>query len=281
MIKKCNRIKFILLIGSLFLISGCAFNDLASLSKRNAQIQEYSRQNNQAAIFLSEASTTNLVRISSKLVDELKTEVENTVIYPMNKSKEFLDRNSLLLGLPTENQKNVVTQILSTNSQERAKAKKKQEKILDKESELVQNARVDEKELQTKGAFYEKEQREALWKRIKWISISFGALIGLAGIIALPFLFPAFGGILVSLAPSLSSIFRVVPKSTLENKVKGISEIREYIKQEINREKETNSEDSIKSQIYQDIYEAFKKKLSENELGADRAIIDYFRNKLK
>lgn len=281
MIKKCNRIKFILLIGSLFLISGCAFNDLASLSKRNAQIQEYSRQNNQAAIFLSEASTTNLVRISSKLVDELKTEVENTVIYPMNKSKEFLDRNSLLLGLPTENQKNVVTQILSTNSQERAKAKKKQEKILDKESELVQNARVDEKELQTKGAFYEKEQREALWKRIKWISISFGALIGLAGIIALPFLFPAFGGILVSLAPSLSSIFRVVPKSTLENKVKGISEIREYIKQEINREKETNSENSIKSQIYQEIYEAFKKRLSENEFGADRAIIDYLRNKLK
>lgn len=281
MIKKHNRVKSLLLVASLFLISGCAFNDLASLSKRNEQIREHSRQNNQAALFLSEASTTNLVRISSKLVDELKTEIENTVIYPINKSKEFLDRNSLLLGLPSENQKNVVAQILSTNSQERAKAEKKQEKILDKESELVQNARVDEKELQTKGAFYEKEQREALWKRIKWISISFGALIGLAGIIALPFLFPAFGGILVSLAPSLSSIFRVVPKSTLENKVKGISEIREYIKQEISKEKELNSEDSIKSQIYQDIYEAFKKKLSENEFGADRAIIDYFRNKLK
>lgn len=266
---KKNKAIIGIFLGFLIIIQqGCILGNYSQLSKKNLEIQERSRENNQSAIYLSQAAITNLMSVDLAEKSEL--------IYPIEQSIGYLERNSLLLGLPASNQKNTVAQILSTNQLDRKKIAKKQEKDLDKEAELVQDSRRAKENLEGMGVLYEKEKNEEFWNRVKWMSIGFGTLALLGGILALPFVFPPLAGILVGVAPSLSSLLKVVPKSVLENKVKGIAEIRASIKSS----KELN-QNTLAAEIHEEIEKMIKEKLLQTEDTSDKSIIDYLRNKIK
>lgn len=147
---------------------------------------------------------------------------------------DALDRTQRMVGLPAENQSELVSALLSTNATLRANA---QQAVRDREAlqqEMIIVQRANEAKLLEFGAKYEEERNKSILRRIYAYFGFFGTI---AAVIALVIFCPPaaalmfrFVGWLVGKVPSVARAAGVVGKKAFDATVKGIGNARDEFK---------------------------------------------------
>jgi hypothetical protein len=205
----------------LVFVFGCT-SHFKNLSKVASYENERVRELTQAARVANQIGRDNLSKTNY---------AKATVAYDL--SDDFLRREQNIVGLPVEDQSQVVKSLLDENKKLRAAAKDLQDARELEETEWRRQREQYLSALQAMGQKYEEEHNKSIIKRL-FAGLGFtGTILLIVGICilcpaAIP-VFTHFAGFVVSKVPALASALGIVSKKCLDQVIRGIQKGKDEI----------------------------------------------------
>lgn len=277
-----------LLLLSCLLLNSCTLSShhLAEIEKK---LDERTRENNQA-IYLVSLQQRALLQLTQQKLSTAQFTNQTAILAQTNlidathaldgatNANEiitsFSHRNEEILGLPLQNQQNIVNDLMSSNANLRAGALQVQEEKHNQEQVWRGTEEKYQQKLIDMGVQAEAERNARIKFWTKWGLI---ALLVIGGPIALCVLFPPLLGLLASLFPRILSWAGLISHKVLVSTVKGIGETRNVLKIQTETAKVNNTPEP--SYTSSEALALVDKHLYENQDDKNQKLIDATREK--
>ena len=268
---KPKKIPLLLILIPGLLFSSCTFNKLKREKIGESLITDVISKVDSAA-YTAKKTKEQIQKLEKNFLTHTNISTLETNLSKINQYNDFsilfLDQSQRLLGRPTTINKNLPKLFTgSENNQSHAKERmeKEWEKTLDKieKRDNLIGGLID------MGEKYEQERNAKIkrnWKIAGWL----GGILGLLSLPAiLSIVFPPVGGLLLSVFPFLTKVFRFVPKTLLSRTVQGIGKARSFFKE--------NRKNPDATYTATEVYERINSSLAEKTDESDKKIIKYFK----